>query len=236
MTIQTTMAIQKTMLAVRCILTMFLLMMGNSYAVAESDKSGFALGVGAGTTGISLDATFRLSEHWNLRGVYAYADFSSDEVESGISYNFNFELDTFSLLLDWHPVASSGFRVSAGGVYNGTNFSARSTQTTGNITVGNNTFAASDIGQLNVEVDYQSFAPYLGIGWGNTINKSVTFSFDLGVIFMDNPRVNISSTGTNAAIQSSLDTQIEVERGELEAELDDFDAYPVAKFTLNYQF
>lgn len=212
----------------------------SSVSSADKDKqtNNFALGVGVGTTGLSLNGTFQLSDHFNIRGIYANYDFSENDTESGIAYQFDIELDTFSLLLDWHPSADSGFRISLGGVNNGTNFSAKTTQTSGNITVGNSSFAASDIGTINAKVDYDTFAPYIGIGWGNAVrqDQSLSFALDIGVIGMSDANINLTSSGTNATIQSALDTQLEIEKRELESSLDGFDLYPVVNLSLAYRF
>lgn len=213
-------------------------LLGANTAAAASDKSGFALQLGAGTTGASVAGTFRLTDNLNIRGIYTDYDDDQSETEAGINYNFTIELQTFSLLLDWHPSKSSGFRVSVGAVDNGINLQGRSTATTGNITVGNSTFTAADVGTLNATVDFDSFAPYVGIGWGNAVkhDTNFTFSFDLGVIAMDSPNVSFSSTGTNPAIQAQLDAQLTTEANELSDSLDDFDVYPVVNFSFGYQF
>jgi len=203
-------------------------------AFASDEKSNFALGVGVGTTGASLSGTYKLTDHLNLRGVYAQYDFSESDVESGIQYDFDIGLQTMSLLLDYHPFSSSGFRLSLGAVKNGTEFNAKSTQTTGNITVGNGTFSASQVGTLNANVSYKSIAPYLGIGWGNAVlkNRNLSFALDIGVMGFDNPDVTMTSTGGNAQVNAELEN----ERRELENSLDDFDLYPVVNLSLNYKF
>jgi hypothetical protein len=47
---------------------------------------------------------------------------SRNDTKSGIAYQFDIELDTFSLLVDWHPFSLNGFRMSLGGVNNGNTF------------------------------------------------------------------------------------------------------------------
>jgi hypothetical protein len=215
-----------------------LLFSHTSLADNGQKTNNFALGAGVGTTGLSLNGTFQLSDNFNIRGIYANYDFTDNDTESGIAYQFDIELDTFSLLLDWHPSADNGFRISIGGVNNGTNFSAKTTQTSGNISVGNSSFAASDIGTINAKVDYDTFAPYIGIGWGNAVrqDQSLSFALDIGVIGMSNPNINLTSSGTNTTIQTALDAQLEVEKRELESSLDGFNLYPVINLSLAYRF
>ena len=209
-------------------------------ADGSKQTNNFALGAGVGTTGLSLNGTFQLSDNINFRGIYANYDFSENDTESGIAYQFDIELDTFSLLLDWHPSADSGFRISLGGINNGTNFSAKTTQTSGNITVGNSTFLASDIGTINAKVDYDSFAPYIGIGWGNAVDEAGrwSFSFDIGAMFTGSPDVSVRCTQVSAggAAQALCDQQADEEENELEDELGDFDVYPVVSIGFAYKF
>ena len=205
---------------------------------SDNDSDNFALGLGLGTTGASVSGTLGLSDSFNLRGVYANFSFDETQVESGIEYKFDFELDTFSLLLDYHPFADSGFRVSIGAVKNGTELSANSTQTSGTINVGNRSFNSADVGTINAKIDFPSVAPYFGVGWGNALmkNRTISFAFDLGVIAMGDPDVSVSSTGTNASIQSALNTQLEIERQQLEGEIGDTGLYPVVNLSLNVKF
>lgn len=210
------------------------IVLGSSLAIAEDGNGRFALGLGVGTTGPSLSATYKLTDHINVRGVYAQYNLSETEEESGIEYDFDIDIGGLSLLLDYHPFASSGFRLSAGAVSNGTEFSAQSTQTSGNINVGNGTFTAAQVGTLNANVSYKSVAPYVGIGWGNAVlkNRNLSFALDIGVIGMDDPEVRLTSTGGNAAVNAELSN----EQRELENSLDDFDLYPVINLSVNYKF
>ncbi|MFT7388261.1 MAG: hypothetical protein ACI8VC_001506 [Candidatus Endobugula sp.] len=149
-----------------CALSSSLLFSHQSLANNHQKTKNFALGAGAGTTGLSVNGTYQLIDNFNIRGVYATYDFTQNDIESSTAYQFDIALDTLSLLLDWHPFASSGFRASIGVVNNGTHYSAKTTQTSGSITVGSSSFLASDIGTINAKVDYDSVAPYVGIGWG----------------------------------------------------------------------
>jgi len=67
------------------------------------------LGAGVGTTGLSLNGTYQLNDNFNIRGIYATYDFTQNDIESGIAHQFDIALDTFSLLLDWHPLPPAAF-------------------------------------------------------------------------------------------------------------------------------
>ncbi len=206
-------------------------------SLAETDSGQFALGLGVGTTGGSLSGTFNLSESTNIRTIYAAYSDTFNETDSGIAYNYDIDLSTFSVLLDWHPF-DGGFRVSAGAVSNGNEYKATGSQTTGNITVGNQTFSAAQLGTLRAQIDSDSVVPYLGLGWGNAVAKGspLSFSFDLGVIFQGDPNVTLTTEGTDPAIQADVTTQLAVEKAQLENDLDNFKLYPVVNVGVAYRF
>lgn len=203
----------------------------------QNDKSGFALGIGAGSIGYSLSGTIRVTNSMNLRGVYATFEDESSDTEAGIDYDFEVDLKTTSLLLDWHPF-QGGFRLTAGYVNNGITVTGDSTETTGTISIGDSTFNASDVGTLTAKVEYDSNAPYLGLGWGNAVkaNRGFGFSLDMGVIQMSDPSIDYTLNGTNPAIRPAIEAELDKEADELSEELSDFDTYPIIQLGLSYQF
>jgi hypothetical protein len=78
----------------------------------------------------------------------------------------------------------------------------------------------------------------LALAGGNAVrqDQSLNFAIDIGVIGISNPNINLSSTGTNPAIQSALDTQLDTESRELKNSLDDVNIYPVVNLSLAYHF
>ncbi|MFT7388260.1 MAG: hypothetical protein ACI8VC_001505 [Candidatus Endobugula sp.] len=78
----------------------------------------------------------------------------------------------------------------------------------------------------------------LALAGGNAVrqDQSLSFAIDIGVIGISNPNINLSSTGTNPAIQSALDTQLDTESRELKNSLDDVNIYPVVNLSLAYHF
>lgn len=205
--------------------------------LADSDEGKFALGLGVGTTGATISGTFNLSESTNIRAIYASYSDSLSETDSGIAYDYEIDLSSFSVLLDWHPF-DGGFRVSAGAVSNGNEFKGTAAQGTGNTTVGNQSFSNAQLGTLRAQVDSDGVVPYLGVGWGNAVGKgsALSFSLDLGVIFQGQPDVTLTTEGTDASILAAVNTQLAVEKAQLESDLDDFKLYPVLNVGVNYRF
>lgn len=209
-------------LTVPCALA--LLCVGHS-AAAEN----FALGPKAGTTGLGIEGTFRMSEAFNLRGgVYAF-DYSTDIEENGIQYDGDLELSNAGLFVDWHPFTGT-FRISVGGVQSGNAFGGSAD---GELDVGDNTYFA----QLQADVEWDGFAPYLGIGWGNAVaSAGWSFSFDLGVMFTGEPSVALTGTVDDPLLQPEFDEDLAREEEALRRELEDAKYFPVISLGVAYRF
>lgn len=194
-------------------------------AVADN----FALGAKAGTPGIGLEGTFGMTEALNLRGGLYTFDYSDTLDENGIEYDGDLELNNIGLFLDWHPFRGT-FRVSVGGVQSGTAFKGNAD---GDLDVGNDTYTA----ELRAEVDWDGFAPYLGIGWGNAVREAGwSMSFDLGVMFTGEPTVSLTGTVSDPARQPDFDQDLALEEADLQEELDDVTLYPVIALGVAYRF
>ncbi len=62
-----------------------ILLVSHVSLVNADEKSDFAVGLGVGTTGPTISATYQLNQHFNVRGIYAYYEFDTQETESGIN-------------------------------------------------------------------------------------------------------------------------------------------------------
>lgn len=189
---------------------------------------GTALGIKASTLGIGLELTQSLAPHTNLRvGANGYSyDFT--DTEAGIQYDFELDLRTGALLLDWYPFGGT-FRITAGGFYNKNELSAHAA---GTLDIGNGTYTNAT---ADASVTFKKGAPYLGIGWGNPVgrNKRFGFSVDLGVLFQGSPDVELSATSNGTPVNQA---DVDREEAQLESELADYDKYYVIGFTFSYKF
>ena len=194
-------------------------------AAAES----FALGAKAGTVGLGVEGTFRIAEAVNLRGGYYGFDYSTELEENGIEYDGDLDLSNAGLFVDWHPFRGA-FRVSVGGVQSGNAFVGTAD---GSLDVGENTYVA----EVRADVDWDGFAPYLGIGWGNAVRApGLSFSFDLGVMFVGEPAVSLAGTVNDPALEEEFQDDLAREEQTLREELEDAKYYPVVNLGLAYRF
>ncbi|MFH1578011.1 MAG: hypothetical protein ABIC18_02950 [Candidatus Omnitrophota bacterium] len=209
--------------------------LGHTTEFYEKDTGKFAIGVKAGTLGLGIEAIARIKPRINARIGINACEFDYTGTESDIKYDFDLELFSLSALLDWHPF-DTAFRISAGGLYN-QNSLKMTAKTTVSYQIGNTTYTAAEVGTLTGEMDIDDIAPYVGIGWGNAVgkNKQWSFSFDLGVIYQDSPKVKLNTTGSlsnNAVFQAELDR----EKQTLEDKLEDYQFYPVISMGVCYSF
>ena len=209
----------------------FLLLLAPGMAAAESGGTGIT--GKASTLGIGIELSHSFNQYFAGRIGYNRFDFDYDDTVNGIDYDFDLELDSVSAMLDWHPVGGR-FRVSAGALSNNNAVKARA-DTSMPINIGGTIYLPSDVGNLTAVTDFDSIAPYIGIGWGNTSRKGPRFSVDLGVAFQGSPNVEFMADGLLAS-DPGFQQDLDQEAQELEDELERFEYYPVISLGFSFNF
>jgi hypothetical protein len=195
-----------------------------------------SVGINAGTLGLGMElsAPFGTS---NMIGRVGFNYYIRDEQDSldNIDYTSEGALKTGLALLDWHPLAN-GIRVTSGLFYNGNELTIRSTSI-GDVDIGDATFVLDPDYRLTGTVDFNSLAPYLGIGYGQSFKGTGQFSFsmDIGVLFQGTPEISLNAEGSLATfpgIQASLNQEeINIQR-----EINKYQYYPVLSIGLSYRY
>lgn len=201
---------------------------------------GMALGVKAGTTGAGAELTFGFNKWLNLRGGYNWFTVEPSLKADDVKYKADIDLDTISLLLDVHPFGGV-FRIT-GGLYWHQDGTAALSATPGKpwTKIGDHRYEPASIGTIsgraNVEDD---MAPYVGIGWGNSVadDAALTLSLDLGVMFQSYEVEPLHATGSGAKSDNPVFREdLAKERNRLQDDLDDWKIYPVLTLSLAYHF
>jgi hypothetical protein len=208
--------------------------------LSSGDRAGaafdeWAIGAKAGTLGIGGDLTTNLAPNLNLRGGLQWFGLDFEAQFDDIDYDVDVELFNPMLILDWYPF-SGDFRISAGVLFNGSDIDMEATSDQ-SIEIGGHVYDAEDLGSIRGESDFDDFAPYVGIGFGNPLSSDGHWGFttDVGVAFIGSPNVNLSATGPlagNAALQADLAR----EEREIEDDLDAVRIYPVLSMSIYYRF
>lgn len=194
-------------------------------ATAATAQAG-GIGVRAGTTGVGVDlggdVIPTLGWRLGLSGMNVNTHVDTDDVR----YDAKAKVLTGSLLLDWSPLGP--FRISGGFMPN-----RNKIDLTGQPSGGGSFPAGSSLtGDVKPE---RSFAPYLGVGYGNVWTRGVNFYFDLGIMFQGSPQVSLSvncgpSEGT--AQCTAARNEVEAERQRVQDKVDRYKYYPVANIGL----
>jgi hypothetical protein len=181
------------------------------------------VGVRAGTTGVGVDLGGDVIPTLGWRLGVSGMNVNTHVDTNDVRYDAKAKVLTGSLLLDWSPLGP--FRISGGFMPN-----RNKIDLTGQPGSGSSLPAGSSLtGEVKPE---RSFAPYLGIGYGNVWTRGVNFYFDLGVMFQGSPQVSLSCQSANPADCAAAQPRLEEERQRVQDKVDRYKYYPVANIGL----
>ena len=207
----------------------------------------FAVALRGGTFGYGADFDVGLTKSVNVRLGYNTFSLSRTVDDTDATYDGTFKIGAASAIFDWH-IFNGGFRLSAGAVQKGPRIDVVGVPTTSStITIGGNPYSTkTQIDKVNGTIKLgNSTAPYIGIGWGNTVDKEdrVTFLFDIGAIKTGTAKATITATCSNtlnstqcAALQDQLTPDINKEISDLEDKAKNYEWYPVINLGLAVRF
>lgn len=199
---------------------------------------GLALGVKGGTAGIGPELTFGISKYLNLRGGYNWANFTSKGKIEKVKYDLDFDMDNIPVMVDWHPFAGI-FRISAGAYFESDSYVKLDATNKKSTKIGNHHYPADVVGTLKGRIDVEdNVAPYVGIGFGNSVGENVAFSLslDIGLLFQSYD-VQLTSTGSGMYSKYPMfRDDLEKERKRIQDHADDWKIYPVVALSLAYHF
>jgi len=192
-------------------------------------SGGFAISAKMGTLGYGFDLTKAIIPNLNVRfGLNHFLlHYEGTQGVEQIAYDVDVRLKTFSFLLDWHPFKEK-FRLSAGVFHNSNEMTGIGVPTK-TYTIGGKMYTPAKLGNVDGTVDFQKYAPYLGVGLGNAVVKDKRFGFviDLGVVFQNSPQVTLKAQGL-------LEPTAEQE-GDVEDDIKNLKFYPVFSMGLTYR-
>lgn len=176
------------------------------------DWTGFSLGAGFGTLGFGVDASYLVLDWFNVRAAAHLMALTYKDTIDNVDYSFDFDFNGLGLMLDFYPGQKRGFRLTAGGMFNDHSVDIKGTTRTVNKTTASGS------------ADYDSFAPYFGLGFGNPVqpDSAITFTFDFGFMLQDYD-LELPSTAAKS-------------RSDIEDVLDRATLYPVLTLGLHYHF
>jgi hypothetical protein len=200
---------------------------------ANADDSQWGVGIKAGTLGLGLEARWSGLPWIDFRiGANGYT-YEDDGRQANVLYDADLELETVYLTGNFHfPL--SPFRITVGAFANGNEFNMVSAEP-GDFNIGGDFYTAAETGVLRSTTEFESAAPYLGLGFDFELFGKAGLNFDLGVLWQGEPEVSLTADGTlfdDPTFMASLEN----ERLELEEDMSDFKAYPVISLSFVYNF
>lgn len=223
--------------------------------MAQAQDKSVSIAARVSTLGGGLEFKYPFHEKFNARLVVNQYDKSANETRKGNRYEGDLELSTYGIIGDWHPTGG-GFRLSAGLLSNGNELKARTAGD--NYTFGGRRYA----GNASAVADFDSLAPYIGLGWSSQKPKGWSFDFEVGALFQGDVMLSGRGTATDgmnrcnftlndkgvatvsgSAVCAAAGTtaaefkaDIEAEHAELEDDLNALEVYPVIAIGIQYRF
>jgi hypothetical protein len=200
-----------------------------------AEAGGLAISGKAGTLGLGGELTTGITSNVNARVGLNALDLDFEDELDDVEYDLGLNLSSFSALVDWH-IFDSSFRISGGilAMNNELDLDARPTTPE---ELGGTLYTPAEIGTLSGSVDVDGLAPYVGIGWGNALDRDRRWGFycDLGVAFTNSPDVALSANGSLAS-DPTFQANLARERDDIEDDLEPLKFYPVVSLGLFYRF
>jgi hypothetical protein len=204
---------------------LFLLLSLVALAGGCGDTGGLAVAGKAGTLGYGGELTAKIRSDVNARVGINTLDWDFDGDVAGIDYDMGLDLSSFTALVDWFPF-NGPLRITSGVIVMNNELGLRARGSSGELEgIGDGTYDWANVGTLFGDASVDDVAPYIGIGWGNILDKSKRWGFysDFGVAFTQSPDVSLSSSGTAPGLALDLLR----EQTDIEDELEPFKYYPV---------
>jgi hypothetical protein len=183
------------------------------------------------TNGIGLEVSRSINNKFTARLGCNYLPISIKNYQidfSGTKLNANgdVKLGSISAYLDWHPFKNN-FKVTGGVAYMLTSLNVTAFLKD-SIRQGDLKIGPDQVGKISLDINPNSIAPYLGIGYGRNIPKSkFGVSIDLGVFYIGSPKVTFVTT--RLLEPSTPQGQV------LSNNLSDYQWLPKLSFSFNYK-
>lgn len=191
----------------------------------------FTIGPSVGTLGLGLEAGYRPNDYLGFRVGGHLFDYDFSKELDGIDYDAGLELKSAGLIADLHPFGGA-FRISFGARLN-LNEASLSATPTENQEIGGVTYTPAEIGKLSGEIEFNRFAPYVGLGYEGAPFPTDAFvlGIEAGVMYHGAPKVDLKATG--AAVDAD---DLERERQKVEDDIEKFKFYPVVMLMAKLRF
>lgn len=196
----------------------------------------YNVGLTVGTLGAGINVATPINDSFQLRLNVNGAKYSKTATEEDVDYDADLKFANAGLLVDYFPFESVGFHLTGGAYYNANKIEARANPSgAGTIEINDFEYNKDDLA-LNGKLDFDKFAPYAGIGWGNdSRSEGFGFSLDLGVL-VGSTNVALTPDIKNDLLRAQIEADVAAEQKKLDDDLDKLKVYPVVMLGITYTF
>lgn len=155
-----------------------------------------------------------------------------------VRYHGSIDLANGGIVGDWYPFHGN-FRLSGGFKINGNAADVSAHPVAGTLVINHHAYSAQG-SQVNGTIDYDSFAPYLGLGYQGQILDGAGFGgptvgIDLGAMYQGSPKTSLHASGPLASM-AGFAGNLAVEQQSLQSKVKDYTVYPVLQVTVGWRF
>lgn len=192
------------------------------------------IGGKVGTLGVGIEGSYQFTERLGLRAGFNQYDYEFEDDLDGVDFDGDLELSSFTLLGDFRPMGGR-FRITGGAVFN-ENAIVAVADPTATYEIGDMIYTQAETGVLSADTEFDSVAPYLGLGWDFGVTDGFRINLDVGVLFQGEASVSFNSVGGTLSSDATFLADLEAEERLAEDDLEDYDLYPVVSIGVSYAF
>lgn len=188
-------------------------------------------GTQGGGVGAALGLTSWAGMHADIDGFNVTRDFHAGDNE----FHGTLHVRHAGLYLDLFPFAGSGFRVTAGALFNRDRLESVAIPENGYYSLDGNKIPAALLGgqTVSMQARFPTVMPYLGFGFGHKpVSKGLGFVADIGVAY-GKPSVSFSGPEALALLGGSAVTE---EENNIRNSIQHYRIYPVVQIGISYRF
>ena len=197
----------------------------------------FSMGINIGSLGLGVNLSLPVNKDVSIRANINKFTYSLNKKYRKVDFAGDLSLLNAGLLVDYFPT-NKFFRLTAGAYLNKNKVSG-SSKFTKSVTVKiyNIKRTFTDNVTINTEVKFNNISPYVGIGFGNNIQKKGwNTTLDVGMMYQGLPKITFDTIAKYDLTKEKLKKDIEKEKVRLRKFADKYKLYPVIAVGISYSF
>ena len=208
--------------------------------IVSKSRFGLALTGKVSTLGIGAELSTNIFDGVNARFGINGGNYKYNGNAGSSSYQNDLQMQSASLIFDWYPIKSS-FRASGGLIYNNTK--SVFVPTGSSLLLNGNQYFTSGTGPNALStfegtMSFMPVAPYIGIGWGNPVEKNKGWGLvsDFGLLYQGEPTIDLVVGCATPTGCPTLQADANAANAKLQSDLSKYKLWPVVSIGVSYQW